>query len=137
MFASSWNQKVATAMGWQDLPDSVSGASLDGELNASSMALTPSDGEFKKHAIDLDISRVHKFEAVRLEIEGKKGKGHRTELRFVVVFGDSAGCKKLEQYMQTIGDAKGSLVVSYSKQETLPMSEAMEATSPEHDGVFQ
>lgn len=121
IFASSWNQKAATAMGWQELPDSVSGASLDGELSASSLSLTPSDSEMKRHAIDLDITQVHKFEAVRLEAEGKKGKGHRTEIRFHVIFADVAGCKKLEQYMQTIGAGKGTCTVSYTKQEELQL----------------
>lgn len=134
-FASSWNQKVADTLDWSDIPDCFTGASLEGDLHAISCELIPSEGPLKKHAIDLEINRVTKFEAVRLEIEGKKGKGYRKELRFKVHFTDKSGAKKLEQYMLTIGEGKSSLTVSYTKQETLPLQseEAKQATSAEAD----
>jgi hypothetical protein len=132
-FASSWNQKVADALDWpDDIPQALTGANLEGDLHATSCELIPSEGALKKHGIDLEINRVTKFEAVRLELEGKKGKGYRTELRFKVHFTDKAGARKLEQYLLTIGEGKGSLTVSYTRQEALPL-EQEQATAPEAD----
>ncbi len=119
-FSCGLNQKVMQSMGWVEIPECLTGASLEGELHATACELVPSEAQLKKHGIDLTISEVSKFESIRLEIEGKKGKGHRTELRFVVAFPDIKGARKLEEYMLTIGEGKSSLTVSYTKQETLP-----------------
>ncbi len=124
-FAASWNQKVADAMKWVDPPECLTGASLEGDLAAELCELIPTESGMKKHALELKIQRVHDFKTVRLELEGKKGKGHRTELRFDVAFTDTAGAKKLEQYIQTMGDdCKGTLSVSYVVQEALPLQDA-------------
>lgn len=123
-------------MDWpEEVPAMLTGANLEGDLHATSCDLIPSEGALKKHAVDLEINRVTKFEAVRLELEGKKGKGYRTELRFKVHFTDKAGARKLEQYMLTIGEGKGSLTVSYTKQTELPLAttDQRQATSPETD----
>lgn len=138
-FASSWNQKVADALNWkEEMPEFMAGANLDGDLHATTCELIPSESELKRHGIEIEINRVTKFEVVRLELEGKKGKGTRTELRFKVHFTDKAGGKKLEQYMLTIGEGKGSLTVSYQKQEVLALTDAQAAaTSKEADEMFQ
>lgn len=135
-FACSWNKKAADALEWSELPDSVAGADLDGDIAASVLELTPADKPLAKHAIELDITRVHKFEAVRLELEGKQGKGHRLEVRFKVSFVAPAVCEILESYMLTVGEGKGTLTVSYAKQESLPL-EQQQAISAEMDATFQ
>ncbi len=123
-FAASWNQKVADAMNWSEVPECMTGATLEGDLSGETCELTPSQGELRKHAIELKINRVHSFQTVRLELEGKKGKGHRTELRFDVAFTDTSGARKLENYIQTLGDeGKGTLSVSYVVQEALPLQD--------------
>lgn len=123
-FAASWNENVAKAMKWTDIPECMTGASLEGELMAETCELKPTQAEMKKHAIELKINRVADFKTVRLELEKTKGKGHRTELRFDVTFTDMAGAKKLEQYIQTMGDdGKGTLSVSYVVQEELPLQD--------------
>ena len=113
-FSSSITQAVRKIMGWTEIPECYSGGSLDGDLAATVITLTPNDEALKRHAIDLDTTKVHKFEVVRLELEGKKGKGFRFELRFHVKFSDVKGCRKLEEYMLTAG--KSTMVVSYEKQ---------------------
>ena len=138
-FVSSWNANVAKALGWSDLPESVSGADLDGDLAASSLELKPMDAEAVKHKITIDIVRVHKFEAVRLELKGKKGKGHRVELRFKVSFVKAGVCEMLEAYMLTIGAGKSTGTVSYVKQAELvfenqiPTDEMREAVAAAND----
>jgi hypothetical protein len=61
--------------------------------------------------------------------EGKKRKGHRLEVRFDLHFPDLKGCWKLEQYLLTVGDRKGSLNVQYAKQQKLEMEDDPKATS--------
>jgi alkyl sulfatase BDS1-like metallo-beta-lactamase superfamily hydrolase len=125
-FVCSWNQRVAKSMGWGDeIPSWEKKSSLDGELHATSMKLTPSEAAMKKHELEMDINLVYGFEAVRLELEGSKGKGFRTEVRFKIDFTDPNGCKLLERYIMTLTDSKGSMSVSYTPQavqEALPLS---------------
>lgn len=135
-FSCGLNVKVMQSMGWVEIPECLTGASLEGELHATACELVPSEAQLKKHGIELTISEVSKFESVRLEIEGKKGKGHRTELRFVVAFPDIKGARKLEEYMLTIGEGKSSLTVSYTKQETIP-GMAEESTQEELEEIVQ
>lgn len=133
-FACGLNQKVMQAMGWVEIPECLTGANLEGSLSATTVKLVPSESQLKDHQIELSVSQVSKFESVRLEIEGKKGKGHRTELRFVVAFPDTKGARKLEQYMLTIGEGKSSLTVSYVKQEVIP---GMEATDEQRQATME
>ena len=114
IFASSLNANVQKKMGWAEIPESITASNLEGDLAATVITLEPKEPELKKHAFSLDVQRVHRFQSVRLELEGTKNKGHRTEIRFLVEFSDPTGCKKLEAYMQTAN--KSSMQVSYEKQ---------------------
>ena len=105
---------ISKAMGWTDIPECATSTSLEGELDVSLAMLTPKDKALERHAVDLDCSKVSKFQLVRRELEGKKGKGYRQELHFVVWFSDPNGARKLEQYMLAAG--KSTLVISYTKQ---------------------
>lgn len=119
-FSSSLSSTVMKAMGWSDIPEWLTGAQPEGDLSATLLEIVPKEAELRKHAFDLTVSRLHKFEIVRLELEGKQGKGHRMELRFTAQFNDPDGARKLEAFMATIGEGKCSVTVSYTKQETLP-----------------
>jgi hypothetical protein len=131
-FSSSLSQAVMKTMGWSDVPEWLTGAQPEGDLSATALELVPKEQELRKHAMELDISRLFKFEIVRLELEGKQGKGHRLELRFTAVFNDPAGARKLEEFMAVIGEGKCSLTVSYTKQEVLP---GVEATQEQMEAV--
>lgn len=121
-FSSSITDAQRKAMNWDEIPECANGANLDGDLQASVLTLTPKDKELQRNAIELSISRVRNFQVVRLELEGKRDKGHRQELRFSVEFGDDKGARKLEEYMLTVGEGKSTLAVSYTKQEQLEMA---------------
>jgi hypothetical protein len=121
-FSSALNSSVMQAMGWTDIPECLTGADLEGEIACISMELIPTDTLLKKHAIELDLASLHTFQTVRRELEGKKGKGYRTELRFKVTCQDQQGARKLEAYMLTAG--KSTIKVSYekqAKQEEMPL----------------
>jgi hypothetical protein len=126
-FSASVTNEVREALGWTEIPDCLTGATPEGDLAATSVDLVPTDKELTMHRVGLDVSRVHKFEITRLELEGKKGKGYRLELRFQVDFTDTKGAQKLERYMLTLGEGKGKLTVSYTKQETLPLAPGQQA----------
>jgi len=135
-FSAASSDKVSEAMGWQDIPECLTGGKLEGELRATSATLSPNEKELRKHETELDISRVSGFETVRLELERSKGKGHRTELRFSISFSDPNGARKLEQYITSCG--KSRLIVSYTKQAEqeemlLATEEQRQATLPEAD----
>ena len=104
----------ALAMGWGELGDFENGSNLKGDLGATVISLVPNDEALKRHAVDLETSRVHKFVATRQEIEGKKGKGTRWMVQCEAIIRQVDGCKKLEAYMMTV--PKSSMVVSYEPQ---------------------
>lgn len=133
-FSSSLTDALRSKLDLEDLPDYLTeGKSSERELVASQIILRSKDGDLAQYEIIVQAQRVHKFELVRLEREGTKGKGTRTELRFIVKFNDPTGCAFLEEYMVKAGDSKGTLVVSYTaqpEQEELPIAdpEAMQRT---------
>lgn len=128
-------------MSWTALPECLSGGNLDGDLAGDTFSLVPTEKALRQHAIDFRSTRVHSFSAVRLELEGKKDKGHRTEVRFKVDFAAPGIAAQLEQYMLTIGEAKSTATISYVQQGGLPgviaSPEQAAAAAPEADGMFQ
>ena len=126
-FRASLTAPVMAKMGWTEIPECLTGASLDGEVTAISLELVPADKPMEKHAMSLDLAKINSFATVRLELEGKKGKGFRTELRFKVHSQDAQGARKLEIYMLVAGKSK--MIISYEKQaqqDVLPGADAGE-----------
>lgn len=134
-FTASLTNHVCKAMEWSaDIPDCLAKASPEGELIASSVELVPEQKDLAKQAVSLGASQVNGFEIVRRELEGSRGKGHRLEVRFTVNFQDADGCRRLEQYLMTIGQGKGKLNISYQhkpKQEQLISDEQAADTTRE------
>lgn len=132
-----WNAKAAEAMKWPaEIHPSETGSNLEGVLHAESFEVKPSKAELAKHAFTLSGATASGFETARREtVDGKKGKGHRTELWFTVKFSDPNGMRKLEQWWNSVGAEKGSVTISYVSQPPLPLQseEAKQATLPEND----
>src|ERR1700748_2294809 len=103
VFCASLSGPVMKAMEWTEIPECLTGTSLEGVLAAPQIELVPNEEALKRHALTLDSQKIAKFETVRLELENKKGKGYRTELRFTVWFQDPKGARKLEEYLLTCG----------------------------------
>lgn len=121
-FSASLSTPVQKALGWTDIPAFLTSCKPEGEIaGATTMEIMPKDAELRKFGRDLQISKVHGFELLRLEIEGKRDKGHRIELRFSVSFQDQKGARILEEYLMTAGEAKSTVTVSYVKQGSLTM----------------
>jgi hypothetical protein len=104
---------VLEKMEWEEAPECYTGGGLEGDVAAISAELLPSDRSLSRHAFELDAVRLNAFKTVRLEIKGKKGVGHRTELRFTITSGDLKAARKLEEYFLIPG--KSQLRVSYEK----------------------
>lgn len=109
---------VLEKMEWKEAPECYTGGGLEGDISAVSAELLPSDRTLSRHAVELDAVRLSGFKTVRLEIKGKRGVGHRTELRFNLTSGDIKGARKLEEYFMVAG--KSQLKVSYEKQAPKP-----------------
>lgn len=115
IFHANFTQKVSEAMGWGGMAAGQTSVKLEGVLAAATVALQPKDGALAKWRIEFTGTAVKAFEATRLELEGKKGKGHRYELRFHVEFVDVTACRYLEEFITNAGEAKSTLDVSYTK----------------------
>ena len=130
-FFGPLTQTVMNLMGWDGIPECYAGGKLTTELAARQMELTPNDDALVRHAITLDTQKMHSFEVVRRELEGKRDKGTRLELVFKVDFADAKGCRKLEEYKLVANKSK--LCVDYEPaavQENLPGTEAGEEKPP-------
>src|SRR6266567_5442705 len=132
MFSSSLNDKICKAMGW-GIGAGQTSAHLEGELHASSMSLKPAEQALAKHKLEMDIQSVKDFEAIRYELEGKKGKGFRHEIHFKIHFGGKDACRDFERYMLTIGEGKATLQVSYVKQQELAGDDGQPMQSQEDE----
>ena len=137
VFSANFSPKVGSEMGWAGFPAGATSVSLEGTLAASTAQLQPKDGALAKWMIECEATSVARFEAIRFELEGKKGKGHRYELHFIVEFRDMTACKELEEFMTHIGDHKSTLIISYTKQakqtEMVLDDERGQATLEEND----
>lgn len=119
-FSADYTASVVKAMGWSaELPESALSIKLDGDIAAIEITLTPKDKQVSKHEASIDVTNLSTFSVVRLETERSRGKGHRHELRFSASFVAPDSCAILEAYMQRLGDMKGTLKVSYVKQQEL------------------
>jgi hypothetical protein len=115
-FAASMNASVSKAMGWLEIiPEFLTSAKLEGDLAATILELKPKSEELTKHGRELSINRVAGFEAIRMEIKGKKGKGFRTELRFDVKSAQPDAARRFEEYMWSVGEEPSTATVSYDK----------------------
>jgi hypothetical protein len=115
---------ILKLMNWTEPPECYTGGGLVGDVAAISAELMPSDRTLSRHAVELDAVHLHSFKTVRLEIEGKRGVGHRTELRFCVTSGDLKAARKLEEYFTIPG--KSQLRVSYEKKQDVPVQATMD-----------
>ena len=135
-FSANMSTKLMQAMAWHELPDSETGADLTGDVQATAIVVRPATKEMRHHQIDFAGGRLHSFKAQRREVEGKKDKGSTVEVFFKVKFSDPNGCSKLESYMLTIGEAKGTMTASYAAQTGMFTDPDAEKTAPANQGDF-
>jgi len=105
---------VMKALELTEIPDFAT--SLDaGEIHhtATEMMLRAKEGDLADYEVTVSIAAVSKFEVTRLETKGKRGKGSRLQLSFVVSFADATGCAHLEQHLLSAGPC--NLRVSYER----------------------
>jgi len=117
-------KSVISALNWGELADYETKTSLEGDLAATVISLTPDAPELAKQATDIDAQRVYHFVATKQEIEGSRGKGKRWLIQCDVSIRDVAGCQKLEGYMASV--PKGKVRVSYERapeQQQVPGTE--------------
>ena len=137
--------KVRAVMGWgkpphlqkdgeeRSIEDAAQQIDLDGELHATNLSFRPSNAELRGVQFDLDIHSVSHFQLVT--VNDGESKSHR-ELRFQILTSATGAATKLETYTDVVGQGKGELRVSYTKQEDLPLhaaDEQREATSDDKD----
>jgi hypothetical protein len=103
----------------------VSSCKLKGALLATSLILTPSQKEMKKHELDLDISWLGDFQAV--VTKDREGEPTNTELRFTFESNSDKAAAQLENYINHLGREKCQMKVAYAKQ--LILGEAEEEES--------
>ena len=114
VFHANFTKSVCNAMGWAGFQPGQQSIQFEGELAATHAELQPRDGELSKWCIDFAATEVRGFEGLRLELENKKGKGHRYELRFEVHFVDLTACRYLEEFITHAGAAKSVLTINYT-----------------------
>jgi hypothetical protein len=108
-------------MKWQVPADRIGMQKLDGKLSGS--FVLRAEDKLVQAELSLDFKEMSSFQCLRLELERKKGKGFRRELRFNVVTEEEDALAKIEAYMQACNNSRGSLQVDYivePEQTTIP-----------------
>lgn len=118
-FHANFTEAVMKKLGWQGFHSGQQRIVYESGLAATSAVLKPRDGELAKWEIGIELSGIAGFEAYRFEEEGTRGKAYRFELRFQASFADTTGCRRLEEFMVHIGEAKSTLEVKYTAQAEL------------------
>jgi hypothetical protein len=132
-FSSNFTQTVANKMGWAGLASGQTSCRLEGDLAASNVSLQPTAGELSNWTIEFTASVATGFEALRYELEGKKGKGFRYELHFAVEFKDMTACRFLEEFITHVGEHKSTLSVSYTQ--AAEQTDLVDDNTPTLDGM--
>ncbi len=114
---ADWTDTVRDHMGWQDVPDTVSKATLSGVLNGQNLILTPNGKELKRHELQIGITEVDDFTLVRVKDDEGEPKG--TELRFRARTTQPGAAALIEGYIERIGRGVGLLKIEHEKQGNL------------------
>lgn len=118
-----WREAPKMASNGRFLEDAATCIDLEGELHGRTMTLTPSNGELAKLAFSIDISEVKSFQLVIVRGENSVTR----ELRFQVLSVAQGALGAIETYTDAIGQDKGTLKVSYVKQQELDLGATGEA----------
>lgn len=105
-------EKLFDLMGWDVPGDKTMSEKLEGKLEGGHLILTAKD-KLIEAEVDIEYVAMTDFSCLRLELEGRKGKGFRRELRFNVKFKQQDACALLESYQFQSDNARGSLKVTY------------------------
>lgn len=113
-------------MGWSAPAKKDQMKKLDGQLiggtfilsaklsDEDKLKLKSKDGFVDTEAeIDLGFKTVGDFQVKRMEVEGKRGKGFRWELRFKITSDHRGFAAQIENYMALTDNAQGALIISY------------------------
>lgn len=126
-------EKLFEKMGWAIPGEKAKLEKLDGKFEGGSLIHTASD-KLVEAEYDIPYKVLGDFEMVRLEIEGKKKKGFRRELRFKATFEEEEICAKLEAYMFASDNARGPLKVTYYPEQ---VQEEMELTDEQRQATLE
>lgn len=108
-------EKLFELMDWQ-VPDTKTMLEkLEGTLKGGHLILTSKE-KLVDAEVDIEFDTIKDFACLRLELEGRKKKGFRRELRFSATYKCPDGAANLENYMMRVPDAIGSLKVTYLKE---------------------
>lgn len=114
-FTAPLTKPVMTALGLDNIPDwSTSLDAGEVDLSATQMVMRAKEGDLANYETTVGVSEVSRFEVTRLETKGKRGKGSRLELSFVVKFADATGCAFLEEHMLSAGPC--NLSIAYERK---------------------
>jgi hypothetical protein len=111
------SDKILETMEWEAVPDNVSSAKLKGFLACEKIVITPTEKKLKDFEMELQCSRISKFEFSRTQ-EGEKPV---TRLKFVCIVEQQGAIGYIENWMRSVGEAPAALAATYVEQEDLPL----------------
>ncbi len=109
-------EALCKKMGWNMPGDKTTLERLEGKLLGGQLVFSCQD-KLIDAEIDIEYKELSGFELHRLELEQRKGKGFRRELRFSGTFKCVDGAANFESYMTRTNNSRGTLKVTYLKQE--------------------
>lgn len=117
-------------MGWLTPENRCSRKNLDGVLSGGYFILSCQD-KLVDAEVNIEFQSIKGFECHRFELEGRKKKGFRRELRFRATFKCQDGAANLESYQIRTANSRGSLKVVYLKEQETPGVDENQLQIPE------
>lgn len=109
-------EALCKKMGWSMPGDKTTLERFEGKLIGGHLVFACQD-KLIDAEVDIEYGEIKGFELHRLELEVRKKKGFRRELRFSGTFKCADGAANFESYMTRTANAKGQLKVTYLKEE--------------------
>ena len=114
-----YSEPVRKALDWPPLPDGVDSMEPSAELAPQNAIMEPADPKLAAdYRFDLALSSVDHFAVVRVEGE----KSDTVELRFQFVSSAKDAGMVAWNYLANVGQHKGTLKLSYSRQEQMELA---------------
>lgn len=104
---------VMEAMGWDDVPESVTSCKLAGELSGRHLVMRPNARDKRQHEMQLECSDVTDFQVTR-----KQGEDDETvtSLVFIARSKQVGAMALIERWFEAVGKSPAQLMIAYETQ---------------------
>lgn len=112
-FRANLSKEFSRKMEWGDLSVGQTSANMEGAIvDAARIMAAEQSGLFAAGEFRADVQKVSKFEILRMEVENKRGKGHRFVLDFEAKFVKSGIAALADEWILAVGSGAATMKIN-------------------------